>query len=143
MPRIAATASIDELVRNAIAPVIARASEYIARAMARMVTERLQAELEGSRRAKIAPRQGRSSPRARAEITRWIADRRARRLPTFVIEATGLKTKKQVVAKYGSNAVFERGKPLPKMTAATASRDQAKATPTAKAPVVRKKAAAA
>jgi len=48
------------------------------------------------------------------EITRWAADRRARRVPNFVIEATGLKTKKQIVAKFGDGVVFEKGKPLPK-----------------------------
>ncbi len=36
-------------------------------------------------------------------------------MPTFVIELTGgLDTKKKIVAKYGENVVFEKGKPLPK-----------------------------
>jgi hypothetical protein len=49
------------------------------------------------------------------EITRWVADRRARRVPNFVIEMTGgLDTKKKIVAKYGENVAFEKGKPLPK-----------------------------
>jgi hypothetical protein len=48
-------------------------------------------------------------------MTRWIADRRARRVPTFVIEMTGgLDTKKKIVARFGENAVFEKGKPLPR-----------------------------
>jgi hypothetical protein len=55
--------------------------------------------------------------RARGEITRWVADSRARRVPNFVIEATGLDTKKKIVAKFGSGAAFERGKPLPKAKA--------------------------
>jgi len=38
----------------------------------------------------------------------------ARRVPTFVIEQTGLKTKKQIVAKFGADAPFEKGKALPK-----------------------------
>jgi hypothetical protein len=42
-----------------------------------------------------------------------MADNRARRVPILVIEATGLDTKKKIVAKYGENALFERGKPLP------------------------------
>ena len=51
---------------------------------------------------------------AARRIKKWTADRRARRVPTFVIEATGLDTKKKIVAKYGENATFEKGKPLPK-----------------------------
>jgi hypothetical protein len=47
-------------------------------------------------------------------MTRWVADRRARRVPKFVIEATGLDTKKKIVAKYGDGAAFERGKALPR-----------------------------
>ena len=55
-----------------------------------------------------------ASDRPKGEITRWIADERARRVPTFVIEQTGLKAKAQVIAKYGDRAVFEKGKPCPK-----------------------------
>jgi hypothetical protein len=47
-------------------------------------------------------------------MTRWVADNRARRVPTFVIDATGLDTKKKIVAKFGANVTFEKGKPLPK-----------------------------
>ena len=44
-----------------------------------------------------------------------MADKRARRVPTFVIEMTGgMDTKKRIVAKFGENATFEKGKPLPK-----------------------------
>jgi hypothetical protein len=50
----------------------------------------------------------------RGQINRWAADRRARRVPNFVIDLTGLKTKKQIVAKYGDGVVFEKGKPAPK-----------------------------
>jgi hypothetical protein len=53
-------------------------------------------------------------PRPRTEITKWAADRRARRVPTFVIDMTGLKTKKAIVGKYGDGVVFEKGKPAPK-----------------------------
>ena len=58
----------------------------------------------------------RSRKRRRArgeEMTKWTANPRARRVPTFVIEATGLKTKKEIVAKFGEGEVFEKGKPLP------------------------------
>lgn len=53
-------------------------------------------------------------PSRRGEIVRWAADARAKRPPTFVIEQTGLRTKKAIVAKYGENATFEKGKPCPK-----------------------------
>jgi hypothetical protein len=45
-----------------------------------------------------------------AEIVRWVVDRHARRVPTFVIETTGLKTKAKIVAspKYGFGAVFDK-----------------------------------
>jgi hypothetical protein len=40
-------------------------------------------------------------------------------VPTFVIEATGLDTKKKIVAKFGEDAVFEKGKPVPVTKAST------------------------
>jgi hypothetical protein len=43
-----------------------------------------------------------------------------RRVPTFVIEATGLDTKKKIVAKYGENATFER-QSLPRLPRPAAS----------------------
>jgi hypothetical protein len=51
---------------------------------------------------------------ARGEITRWIADARARKVPTFVVEQTGIRTKAGIIAKWGENAVFEKGKPTPR-----------------------------
>ena len=47
------------------------------------------------------------------EIQVWVADKSARRLPLFVIKATGLETKKQIVERYGEDARFEVGHPLP------------------------------
>jgi len=98
--------------------VVKRASAAIAQAIAEMAAERLDRELgagvaraRGRRGARTA-RIGRSRPRT--EITRWAADRRARRVPNFVIEQTGLKTKKQIVGKFGEGVVFEKGKPAPK-----------------------------
>ncbi len=116
MPRIAATASLDQVVLDAVRPIVARASEAIAQSMATMVAERLDAELKNSfpRKAAQAPARARRGSRTRSEITRWVTDKRARRVPTFVIEATGLETKKRIVAKYGANVVFEKGKALPK-----------------------------
>jgi hypothetical protein len=54
---------------------------------------------------------------ARGVITRWVADDRARKVPKFVVEATGLETKKAIVAKYGPGACFEMGKPIPRPAA--------------------------
>jgi hypothetical protein len=119
MPRPSAQTSLDAIVRDAMEPVVRRASAAIARAVAEMAAERLESELESevSRAARVRGRgrRGGARPsRPRGDITRWAADRRARRVPNFVIDMTGLKTKKQIVAKYGENVVFEKGKPAPK-----------------------------
>jgi hypothetical protein len=112
MPRNAA-ASLDDIVKDAVEGVVKRTAAAIARSIAGQVAARLEAEMR-----KGLGKGGRGG-RARAglprkELTRWAADRRARRVPTFVIEMTGLKTKKAIVAKYGENAAFEKGKPPPK-----------------------------
>jgi hypothetical protein len=112
MPR---QTSIDAILRDAAEKVVARVSTAIARQVGELVQERLRAELANgavSRRAAGGRRR-----RPRGEITRWVADVRARRVPNFVIEATGLETKKKIVAKFGPNATFEQGKPLPKAKA--------------------------
>ena len=121
MARTAAQPSIDDIVREAMEGVVKRASASIAKAIADMAAARLDEELQsGVTRARgKAPRpRGRargSARRARAEITKWVADNRARRVPNFVIQMTGgLDTKKKIVAKFGENASFEVGKPLPK-----------------------------
>jgi hypothetical protein len=117
MPRDAA-ATIDAAVRDAMEPIIQRASVQIARAIAEMAAERLDAELQaGVQRASgraAGRRRAGPSARARTEVTKWIADRRARRVPNFVIEQTGLKTKKQIVAKFGDGVVFEKNRPAPR-----------------------------
>jgi hypothetical protein len=63
-------------------------------------------------------------------------------VPTFVIKATGLDTKKKIVAKFGDNAVFEKGKPVPATkTGAGVSEAEVKTLPRvvkAKPPLVRK-----
>ncbi len=117
MPRPAAARTLDALVRDALEPVVKRASTAIARAVAQLTAERLETELEGSVARAVRARGGRAGrrpPRPRGEIDRWAADRRARRVPNFVIDLTGLKTKKQIVAKYGDGVVFEKGKPAPR-----------------------------
>lgn len=114
MPRT--SPSIDDIVRDAMEGVVKRASVAIARAVAEMAAARLSEELEsGIAKAKggRGGRRGSRASRPRSEITRWVADRRARRVPNFVIEQTGLKTKKAIVARFGADAAFEKGKPLP------------------------------
>jgi hypothetical protein len=108
--------SLDDIVKNSIEGVVGRVAAAIARSIADTVAQRLEAELKKTvgkggrgRRARV------SATRPRTEITKWAADRRARRVPTFVIELTGLKTKKAIVAKYGDGVVFEKGKPAPKV----------------------------
>jgi hypothetical protein len=124
MARIPSSNSIDAIVLQAMEGVVARASKAIAKAIARLVAERLEAELAsgvaaatGRAGARGARGRGASSARKsrpREEITRWAADRRARRVPNFVIDLTGMKTKKAIVAKYGDGVVFEKGKSAPK-----------------------------
>ena len=125
MPRTAAAqASIDDIVRDAMEGVVKRASAAIAKAIAEMAASRIDEELQsGVERARgrkgrvtrVRSGGGAAARRPRGEITRWVADNRARRVPNFVIEMTGgLDTKKKIVAKFGENAAFEKGKPLPR-----------------------------
>jgi hypothetical protein len=124
MPRPALNGSIEQIMRTTMEPVLKRASAAIAKALAEAAAERIDGELQkGLSRVRVrrgARGGGAARPaRRRAEITKWVADRRARRVPNFVIEMTnGLDTKKKIVAKYGEDAVFEKGKPLPKPKAA-------------------------
>jgi hypothetical protein len=124
MARTPAPNSIDAVVLEAMEGVVARAAKAIAKAIARLAAERLEAELAagvaaatvGRGRGRRGGRAGRGARpiRQRSEISRWVADRRARRVPNFVIEMTGLKTKKAIVAKFGDGVVFEKGKSAPK-----------------------------
>jgi hypothetical protein len=136
MPR--KVASLDEIVRAAISPVAARLSKLIARSVASTVEAEVDAELK-----KAAPRAGGRRRSARGEMTKWVADRRARRVPNFVIEMTGMKTKKQVVEKFGANATFEKGKALPPAKAGgiAASATKVAKIVKAKGPIIRKGAA--
>jgi hypothetical protein len=126
MPRTAAAQpSIDDIVRDAMEGVVKRASAAIAKAIAEMAATRIDEELQSGVERARGGRKGRpvrartgggaGARRPRGEITRWVADNRARRVPNFVIEMTGgLDTKKKIVAKFGENASFEKGKPLPR-----------------------------
>jgi hypothetical protein len=66
------------------------------------------------------------------ELTKWVANATARRAPTFVMGMTGLDTKAKIIARFGTGATFEKGKPLPPQitvskAALNASRLKAKA----------------
>jgi hypothetical protein len=111
MPR-PATVSIESIIEGVVTDVVARLTRAIERTVAERVAEEIRKRPAPAARGgrKRAPRRARAG-----EITRWVADRRARRVPLFVIELTGgLDTKKKIVAKYGENVVFEKGKPAPK-----------------------------
>jgi hypothetical protein len=118
MPRPAPRreSSIDTIIRETAERVVERVSAAVAKQVSALVQEGLERELAGAGRA--TARRGGARARRRVEITRWVADTHARRVPNFVIEQTGLDTKKKIVARFGENATFERGKPLPKAKAA-------------------------
>jgi hypothetical protein len=107
--------SIDDVVRSAMAKVMKRASAQIARAMAEVAARQIDQEIaQALSKGRGRGRAGRPARRA-GEITRWAADRRARRVPKFVIQMTnGLDTKKKIIARFGEGATFEKGKPLPR-----------------------------
>jgi hypothetical protein len=129
MPRQPREVSIDSILHEAAESVVQRVSAVIAKQIGELVQEGIQRELASAGGAR-APGRGRgrgrgvargvraAARRPRIEITKWVADHRARRVPNFVIEATGLDTKKKIVAKFGDGATFEKGKPLPKPRAA-------------------------
>ncbi len=114
------TTSIDALLQDSVRQVISRAARDIATEIARLAALELEKQLAiPERAARKLPRLPARRRHPKVEMTKWVADRRARRVPTFVIELTnGLDTKKKIVAKFGENAAFERGKPAPKPKAA-------------------------
>ncbi len=129
--------SFNEAIEAAVQAAITRALPALRRAIDSAVAARVHAKAPAAPR-RIA-RRNVAVPRAGA-ITRWVADHRARRVPTFVIEATGLDTKKRIVARYGENAAFAKGKPLPHVKLAQAPAEPTKAERVVKArpPIVRK-----
>jgi hypothetical protein len=143
MARTATSVSINAVIDDAVQAVVARVLPSLQRAFNAGVDARLRAE--SSTATARRGRRGRPTRRP-GELTRWVADNSARRVPTFVIDATGLETKTKIVAKYGPNAAFTKGKPLPpvKLEAANKTDAQAKAPREVKAkpPIVRKAAAA-
>lgn len=114
MPRLASSSSISEIIEEAVQRVVGRASEALRQAMRKAEQERMRRE--GSRKGRRSELHRKTPSRIHRrpeELTRWVADNAARRVPKFVIEATGLDTKKKIVARFGPNVAFEKGKPLP------------------------------
>jgi hypothetical protein len=109
--------SIEELLTNAIASAVRKVIPTIQRHVADIAAAELERHLAVKGAGRAARATGRPL-RSRVEMTKWVADNNARRVPKFVIEATGLDTKKKIVAKFGDNAAFEKGKPLPKASKA-------------------------
>lgn len=117
MPRPSKADSTQAIIENSARELARRVSQFVSNAIAHRVVEELEQQLAVLPTVRRSQRRTNSGPlpRRNEEITRWIPDRRARRVPTFVIEMTGgLDTKKKIVAKYGADVVFEKGKPLPK-----------------------------
>jgi hypothetical protein len=141
MPRVSPNQSIADAINESVQSMVARVLPSLQRAFNAAVEARVRAALPG-RKKRVRGRAARPPP----GITSWVADNRARRVPNFVIEATGLDTKKRIVAKYGQNAAFSKGKPLPpvKLDHPKPGDAQPKAGRVVKAkpPVVRKAAAA-
>jgi hypothetical protein len=113
MAKATGASDVEAILRAAVEEIVNRTANAIGRAVAAKVEHELKSV--SRKRGASAPAGPRARPRRApaAEITKWVADRRARRVPNFVIEATGLDTKKKIVAKYGANVVFEKGKDLP------------------------------
>jgi hypothetical protein len=71
--------------------------------------------------AVVTTRAKRARRRAKGTENVWIADSKARRVPTWVIQMTGgLDTKKKIVERFGADARFEVGKALPAILTAAA-----------------------
>jgi hypothetical protein len=109
--------------KNPIRDLLNDIAERIAGQATRAVGEALESEL--ARKIELAIREkigtvkvakvarGKAARKVTGTVTRWVADRRARRVPNFVIKATGLKKKVDIVARYGANAVFVEGEKAP------------------------------
>ena len=110
--------ALDEIINKTVADAVAKIVPAIQRQIAALTAAELDRTLAESGGSRLHGTKGKRRVRKQG-ITKWAADRRARRVPTFVIELTGgLDTKKRIVAKYGFGVVFEKGKPAPKAKAA-------------------------
>ncbi len=112
MPR--PTQSIDAIIQSVVSQAMQKIAPAIQLHIVALATEELEKSLAVKNDVKRSRSPARHARARREEITKWVADRRARRVPKFVIELTGLDTKKKIVAKFGANTAFEKGKPVPK-----------------------------
>ncbi len=138
---------VERLAREFAGRVTRVVAEAIARELRESLSRHLSAESPSSEREDEgdAGRRGRSTrreatgpsagadgaggrpERAAARVRRaaaggvdsWVPDRRARRVPNFVIEQTGLETKKEIVERYGEHKKFVKGEPCPPPLRAT------------------------
>ncbi len=134
MPR---SSTLDAVLREAISSVVARIVPSIARDVSALVKREVSAAVKA--RAASSRARAPARPLRGVNLTHWVADRRARRVPKFVIEMTGLDTKKKIVARFGQDAAFTKRKPLPRAV----HRGERKPAVRAKPPIVRRKAKAA
>ena len=98
--------------------IIQDSGRQIAQLAGQRLTQDLTARLVPGKGAAIvgapAPSAKRARRRKRGAESVWVANSKARRVPKFVIQATGgLDTKAKVVERFGEGARFEKGKPLP------------------------------
>jgi hypothetical protein len=112
-------AKVEELAREFAARVTRLVAQSIADEVETALSrhrgragERAEAGAARPPAPKRAPRREAGAPRPGA-VERWVPDRRARRVPNFVVEATGLRTKKEIVDRFGEHAIFEKGRPAP------------------------------
>lgn len=102
---------IESIVKMKMEELSREVVEVVAQYAAQQLEAMVKGELGKKSLLKHAPK---ASRQRRAPIAKWTADKRARRVPNFVIELTkGIDTKKKIVALYGDGAVFEKGKPAP------------------------------
>jgi len=88
-----------------------------------MATFALSQDSSGARIEPAAGTPGKPKGRRRRRGSQsvWVADSKARRVPTWVVKSTdGLDTKAKVIDRFGPGARFELGKPLPAPLSAAA-----------------------
>jgi hypothetical protein len=110
MPNEKLQSDIERLARTFAADVTRLVAEAIVAEVQAGLARPAGAGSAGPDRARV-PR-----PPRRAQATlveRWVPDRRARRVPKFVLETTGLATKREIVERYGEHAIFQKGQPAP------------------------------
>ncbi len=125
--------------------IIQDSGRRIANLAGQLLTQDLTARLAtGTPDVPIKSKHRAQKRRAKDTANVWVADARARRVPTWVIQMTGgLATKKKIVARFGADAKFENGKPLPPVVSAAAARKTLKHAAPAPVPATTQRQAAA